>query len=168
MQQKAEEFLDELNLKSKKIFGFTLNIFLSFDLKGTNLIGQCKQTHKGFYTIRLHKPLLLHYKEEYLEDVLVHEFAHAVQMHLYKHKTKPHGRQWQKILEKLTDKPFKQIQKPKYEKLKQLSIKKSYQVYDYTCKCEKIHQLTSIRHKRAEKGTIYICKQCKNPLRYKL
>ncbi len=93
MQELAKKELEALQKKSLALFGFNLHVTLSFDLKGTKVIGQCKQLTKQTYLIRLHKPLLEHYKQIYLNDVLTHEFAHAVQMFTCKSKVKPHGKE---------------------------------------------------------------------------
>lgn len=167
MHQKAKEALNTLNKRVKDLFGLDLNISLSFDLKGNRTIGQCKKITKKTYLIRLHEPLLFHYKEIYLDDVLTHEIAHAVQMELYKNRVKPHGKEWVRVLEGLIDKPYNPKLNPKYEKLKDISISKSYKKFPYTCKCETIHNLTSIRHERAKKGTIYLCRYCKSMLTLK-
>ncbi len=164
MQQKTEEFLQGLEQKALQTFGITLHIQLNYDLKGTRTIGQCKQLSTSTYLIRLHKPLLDAYKELYLNDVLTHEYAHALQMELYKHKVKPHGIEWKRILCKLHDAEYKNIQKPRYEKLHELSMARKYRYFDYTCACEKKHKLSSIRHKRIQYGQVYLCKSCKSPL----
>ncbi len=164
MLKKTEEALGVLQEKSQTLFGLNLHVTLSYDLKGIRTIGQCKQLDKKTYIIRLHLPLLQYYKNVYINDVLTHEFAHAIQMHKYKHKVKPHGKEWQEILEILHDKPYEQIAKPKYEELQNLSQNRKYKKYDYTCKCKTTHELTIIRHKRIQSGTQYLCKYCKSLL----
>lgn len=165
MQELSKERLETLNKRVKNLFGLELSLLIKFDLKGTCTIGQCKKLEKNSYLIRLHDPLLQHYKSIYLDDVLTHEVAHAVQMQLYNHKVKPHGIEWISIIQKLENRDYNPKLRPKYEKLKELIEPKNYRRYAYTCSCNKEHFLSSIRHNRAKNGTIYLCKWCKSPLK---
>ncbi len=164
MHKQSEVFLQGLQQKALQIFGLSLSIELSYDLKGIRTIGQCKKISPSKYLIRLHKPLLYAYGTTYLNDVLTHEYAHALQMELYKAKIKPHGTEWKNILCKLHNCTYEQILKPNYEKLKELSVARKYSYFNYTCSCGKKHKLSSIRHKRMQKGQVYLCRACKSPL----
>ncbi len=155
MRQKSKERLDALLKKADNLFGVNLKIDLTYDLKGSCTIGQCRKTPNG-YTIRLHEELLYKYGFIYLNDVLNHEFAHAIQMEIYKYKTKPHGKEWKNILSKLENTQYNPKLRPKYE-----IIKKSKSTYNYKCNCNQIHKLSKTRHNRIQKGTKYICKKCK-------
>lgn len=156
--------LNLLKQKAKTDFNLELDIELSCDLKGTRTIGQCKKLSSNSYLIRLHKPLLEHYQETYIKDVLYHEFAHAVQMSLYKHRVLPHGKEWKDILQTLHDLNYKNIVKPEYKKLILISKKRNYEIFNYTCKCGILHKLTSIRERRIRRGYVYLCKTCKTKL----
>ncbi|PID47259.1 MAG: hypothetical protein CR967_04990 [Proteobacteria bacterium] len=163
MLEKTQEKLGVLLKKVCNLFDLDLKITLTFDLKGTCTIGQCRKIKNG-YLIRLHKPLLEKYKQTYLNDVLTHELAHAIQMELYKTKTKPHGKEWKAIMEKLENSPYNPQKRPKYEIPKKNLFPKKY--FPYTCKCNTPHKLSQTRHNRAKKGTKYICKKCKSFLVY--
>lgn len=164
MKKESKEALEALNKKVKNLFGLKLNFSLKFDLSGTCTIGQCKKLAKNSYLIRLHSPLLELYRFTYLDDVLTHEVAHAVQIEIYNHKVKPHGIEWKNIMEKLENKAYQPKLRPKYKKLKEITKPKIYKRYAYTCKCKRLHYLSSIRHNRIKKGTIYLCRYCKSSL----
>lgn len=157
MLEKSKEKLETLLDKAYVLFGLKLNIKLAFDLSGSYIIGQCKKTIDG-YTIRLHEPLLNKYNMIYLNDVLSHEVAHAIQMELYQYKTKPHGVEWKSILSKLENAPYNIKQRPQYD-IKTVCSKKRY---SYTCKCKTVHELSLVRHNRIKRGIKYICKNCKD------
>lgn len=164
MQLASKKALEVLSEKVENIFDIRLNFSLKFDLIGVSTIGQCKKINKDSYLIRLHEPLLEYYRTIYIDDVLTHEVAHAVQMKLYNHKVKPHGIEWIDIMEKLENRIYQPKMRPKYKKIREITKSKKYKLYAYTCKCKKTHYLTSIRHNRVKKGTIYLCKYCKNSL----
>ncbi|MDR1460218.1 MAG: SprT-like domain-containing protein [Campylobacteraceae bacterium] len=150
-------------LKQKTIlyYGLSFNIELTFDLKGFRLIGQCKKLSSKNYLIRLHAKLLKEFNKIYIKDVLTHEFAHAVQMELFT-KTKPHSKEWKKIVEILSGVKYAKRDKVRYN----LAKNKECKTYLYMCSCSE-HQLTSIRHKRVVKNTaVYMCKKCNKVLRF--
>lgn len=163
MQQNAHLELEKLKKKICDIFGLTLDICLIFDLKGNRLIGQCKKVSRKKYLIRLHERVLDEYGFTYINDVLTHELAHAVQMELFSKHVKPHGKEWRAILERLEDKPYEVKKRPKYTEFLNTLPKKQLKHFTYKCKCT-THQLSSIRHKRAQNGAIYRCKYCKQKL----
>ncbi len=162
MQQRAKEALEALLVKVSELFGLKLHIKLSFDLKGTCTIGQCKKL-KNLYHIRLHDRLLNQYRQIYLDDVLTHEVAHAVQMEIYDYKVMPHGKEWRLIMSKLENSPYNPKKRPKYEMLQ-----KQRKRFSYTCECKTLHLLSQTRHNRIKKGTRYMCKKCKGFLSEKV
>ncbi|MDR2341828.1 MAG: SprT-like domain-containing protein [Campylobacteraceae bacterium] len=154
-------FLNSLKQKADLHYGLSLNIELSFNLKGYRLIGQCKKLSSKNYLIRLHAKLLKEFDKIYIKDVLTHEFAHAVQMELFT-KSKPHQKEWKSIMETLNGVKYSAKEKVSYNLTKNTKCK----TYLYVCSCCK-HQLSATRHKRAAKGTmVYLCKKCNGVLKF--
>ncbi len=155
----SKKKLDFLLHKTYHLFGLKLTIYLKYDLKGVCTIGQCRKIQSSVYTIRLHEYLLNKYRSLYLNDVLTHELAHAIQMEHYKYKTKPHGKEWKHIMSLLENTTYNAKLRPTYELH---NIKQNF--FSYTCKCEHHHKLSKIRHNKILKGKEYICKKCKTLL----
>jgi len=152
--------LETLLKKASALYNLELNITILTDLSGNRLIGQCKKISKKTYIIRLHKTLLEEFGQSYLDDVLTHEFAHAVQMELFKNN-KPHSREWKGIVEALSGEKYG-THKINYNPAKS----KTYKTYLYKCHCGE-HKLTSIRHNRAvKKRMVYVCKKCGGKLAF--
>ena len=110
--QSAHDYLTYLLTRTHTLFGVDLTITLAFDLKGYRTLGQCKYVEKSHYLIRLHQGLMERYGEVYLEDVLTHEVAHAVQFHLYHNRSQPHGREWREIMTRLEGTPYRKKGRP--------------------------------------------------------
>lgn len=152
-----------LNEKIKEHYKLSLNIAFLVNLKGYRIIGQCKKLSKNNYIIRLHVKLLERFGQTYLNDVLTHELAHAVQMELYP-KSKPHSHEWKSVVEFLSGIRYSPKNKIDYG-LNELS--KNRKKFIYTCKCME-HHVSSVIHKRiSQKSHFYNCKKCKEILTYK-
>lgn len=160
----THETLLRLSSQIESLFGIRLDLKLKFDLKGKSTIGQCKKLKHSTYLIRLHEPLLLHYKKVYIDDVLFHEVAHAVQMEIYKNRVKPHGKEWKQIVSMLKNEVYNPKNDPSYSQyFNTHNIKKSKK-FEYMCGCDNSHFLTLIRHNRINKGVRYQCNVCKRVL----
>ncbi|MDR1614497.1 MAG: SprT-like domain-containing protein [Campylobacteraceae bacterium] len=136
------------------VYNIQFQTAININLKGCHLIGQCIKKGRKNYLIRLHARLLREFKQEYIKDVLTHEFAHAIQMELFP-KSKPHGREWKNIIENLNGKPYKKT-------VIDYRLKKSRTVktYLYKCACSE-HRITAVRHNKIIRNTmIYRCKKC--------
>ena len=151
-----------LNKKIEEFYNLSLNVTFQVNLKGYRLIGQCKKVSKNIYIVRLHTKLLEKFGQVYLDDVLVHEIAHAVQMEIYP-KSKPHSKEWKSIVEILSQKQYSIKNKIDYG-LEEIS--KNRRRFIYTCKCME-HNISAIIHKRiSQKTHSYSCKKCKSILVY--
>lgn len=151
------ELYVQIDQRIKKYYRLNIDIEFLVNLKGYRIIGQCKRLAKQKYIIRLHEKLLHEHQEIYLNDVLAHELAHAVQMELFP-KSQPHSLEWKNIVSILLNLPYKKIKKVKYETLKYLDKRIKF---NYKCSCT-THTLSAIRHNRIVKKTHkYHCAKCK-------
>lgn len=162
----AHEYLTYLQELCHVLFNISPTIELVFDLKGCRTLGQCRLVKNNHFLIRLHAPLLEKYQEIYLEDVLTHEMAHVVQFCLYKHRTKPHGREWKEIMKRLEGKLYQPRKRPTYDTTPYKPKKRKMRRFKYACLCEgKTHTISAIRHYRMQRGTHrYHCLTCKYPI----
>lgn len=95
--------------------------------------------------------------DRFLDTVVPHEVAHLVVYQLFGTDVKPHGVEWQRVMEHVFG-----VEPERTHKFQTPPPKKSY---PYRCQCQR-HELSSQRHSRAKKGTQYICKMCRTTLSY--
>lgn len=106
--------------------------------------------------VRFNPILLKENTDEFIKNVVPHELAHII---VYQHfgKVKPHGKEWQDLMEKVFGVPA--------ETCHQFELNSVRQNFEYKCAC-KTHLLTIRRHNAIQqKGRSYICKKCKTELR---
>ena len=121
---------------------------LRFDLRG-----RCAgQAFAQQWMIRLNGELLRRYREDFVRDTVPHELAHLVAYARHGAAIRPHGPQWRELMRLLGRPP---------EVCHQYEVRPARQIrrYDYRCSCRR-HQLSSIRHRRAERGVLYHCRSC--------
>jgi len=101
--------------------------------------------------------LYLQNKDIFIEQVVAHEIAHLITYQVFG-KVKPHGKEWQNIMTQVFKLPASTTH--------QLDITDVQgKLFEYHCGCS-AHQLTIRRHNRVAKGTRYLCRKCKSPLKY--
>lgn len=103
--------------------------------------------------IRLNAALLASHPEEMLAETVPHEVAHVAIYRLYGAKAKPHGREWKALMQAfgVDASPCHAMPVAPSRQLKR---------FRYLCGCDEPAWLTSIRHKRAQAGTAYVCRVC--------
>ena len=94
-------------------------------------------------------------------QTVIHEVAHMVTDIKHGEDTKPHGKEWQQTMR------FFGVKPDVYHMYDTTNAKtRKYFMFEYSCTCGISHEITSIRHNRAVKGTKYICGKCKGNLSY--
>lgn len=131
---------------------------VSFDLRGRSAGQAIFARRRREIRIRINATLLASHPREMLEDTVPHEVAHVVIFRLYGRKAKPHGEEWKALMRAFGVDPAPCHTLPT-EPVRQL------QRFRYECACEDPAWLTSIRHKRAQQGTDYVCRRCGEKLR---
>jgi len=142
---------------------------VDFSLKGK--VGG-KYYSKG-HKVKVNMVLFAENEEDYIENTIPHEVAHAVQRHLYGaynyrtgRRVMPHGREWKQIMIAFGKSP---------------SVTHSYDVsnatqrtvpreFVYKCKCRTFN-FTIIRHRRVQQAErqgrgSYSCRSCHGKLKY--
>ena len=160
---KATETIDFYTEMGNEVFAIQMPMpKLDFSLRGT-----CG----GKYSPRLHtvKVNLVLFKEnfeDYIENTLPHELAHAITRHKFDteySRVKPHGPEWKRVMRALGKAPTRCHS---YD-TSNARVRRVRKGYEYSCAC-KTYSLTIIRHRRAQKamGSGYRCRKCGQSLRY--
>jgi len=110
--------------------------------------------------LRFNPVLLKENQQAFLAQVVPHEVAHLIAWQLHGRKIRPHGREWQQIMQQV------------FGLLPQTThtfdvTRAAKQGYIYQCACEeKQHALTLRRHNKIQRGQQYVCRRCGSRLRF--
>lgn len=100
-------------------------------------------------------------REHFLLHTVAHEVAHLVSYSLYGKHIRPHGPQWQAVMQKVYQLPP--------QRCHNYAVKRAARThYLYRCDCPKREPfaLSAQRHARINKGMHYLCKACNSRLHY--
>jgi SprT protein len=133
-------------------------IEILFNLHG-QAAGMVKIMGRGKRVQVRYNPILLNENGvHFLAQTVPHEVAHVVTHALYHHSVRPHGPEWQQIMQLFAA----DNHRCHSYKVKR-STRRQLQHFNYRCSCRE-HQLTSIRHNRVIMGQHYICRNCREIL----
>lgn len=128
-----------------------------FDLRGRSagqavFSGRSRQGH-----IRINPLLLASHPAEMLAQTVPHEVAHMAIFRLHGRRAKPHGHEWKALMAAfgVDASPCHALPAEPSRRLRR---------YRYECGCDEPAWLTSIRHRRAQQGTEYVCRICRQRL----
>ena len=166
MEKKAHNKILEL-MKQAKEFGFTLpkdmgfKFSVNFDLNSVRNAGTAYiSPSEKKMSIHLHRKALEHYKEDYIERTVIHEFAHILQYCQYGFVD--HKRTFKNIMRKFnapTDRCHS-------FDLRTITGKQKSKKQKFKCECACAeHYVSSIIINRMRRGLIYSCKDCKQLLK---
>ena len=113
------------------------------------------------WEIRLNPILLVENSDDFIREVIPHEYAHLLVFALFG-KVQPHGKEWQMMMTQIMGLPANRTHQFNTDS----SVTRQYQRFTYRCEC-KDHALTTIRHNRIQAGKAqYHCKSCGSALTY--
>jgi len=135
---------------------------VSFDLSGTSA-GQYRiqgrGTAYGTHRLRFNPYLLARHLDDSLRSTVPHEVAHfAVAMAYPTRSTRPHGPEWQQVMHLLGAQP---LVTHRYA-LDGLPVRRQRR-WRYRCDCAQ-HRVSTTRHNRIQRGTLYLCRNCGRPI----
>ncbi|RQW62864.1 SprT family zinc-dependent metalloprotease [Vibrio viridaestus] len=108
--------------------------------------------------IRLNPVLFAENHQAFIDDVIPHELAHLV-AYFYYGRVKPHGREWQYIMEQVLGVAAKTTHQFDVSSV-------AGKVFSYRCNCT-THQLSIRRHNNIQRGkALYSCRHCKCQLQW--
>jgi len=106
--------------------------------------------------LRFNPILLQENQQHFITHTVPHEVAHLVVYQIYG-RTKPHGKEWQHIMNQIFDLAAKTTHQYDVSTVKG-------KIFTYACQCTD-HQLTIRRHNKIIRGNVkYICRYCKQSL----
>ncbi len=130
-----------------------------FDLRG-RAAGQAVLARRRGHAdaIRLNADLLTSHPRDMLDETVPHEVAHVAVHRLHGRRVRPHGPEWKALMQAFGV-PADTCHKLPVTPARQLKQ------FRYVCGCDEPAWLTSIRHRRAQNGTAYLCRRCGERLR---
>lgn len=104
--------------------------------------------------LRFNRVLLQENEASFLQEVVPHEVAHLLAWKLHGRNIRPHGPEWQQIMQ--------QVFGLEPRRTHVFDVRRSArQDYVYTCACPgREHPLTLRRHNKIRQGQAYICVRC--------
>ena len=126
---------------------------IRFDLRGKSA-GQARFPARGQPVIRYNPQLLVENGERFLSRTLPHEVAHIIAHRLFGQDIRPHGAEWQAIMQM-----FGADSNRCHDYDTSRAGTRRLTRYAYHCNCRE-HALTSIRHNRILAGQVYYCRSC--------
>ncbi len=127
---------------------------ISFALRGR----AAGVAHLGRNLLRFNQQLYQENRADFLRQTVAHEVAHLIAYALYGSRIRPHGVQWQSIMQQVFELPAQRC-----HNYQLAAVKKTF--YDYQCQC-RLHELGVRRHRRVERGHSYVCRTCRQTLRF--
>lgn len=175
LQNKISARIEELKEFSQKQWGVSPSMKIIYDLESVDTIGLA--VHKTG-SMRLNKHILLEFGDVYIDEIVVHEYAHFVVTAMYRsgkigyRRPMPHGKEFKAVCShfgidgKSTSKTFNDAQWFKYKRA-QLN-KNPKKVFYYSCGCRNFfHELSTVRHNKIMKKTSRLkCKDCDTAIKF--
>jgi SprT protein len=175
MRKLVENKIKELESIVTKKWGDIIipkDFVINYDLDSVRALGMVRKSSSKI-EMRLNPKLLNEFKELYIDEVVVHEYAHLIVDKLYptgynnayRRKVQSHGREFKNVCSlfgiegSATTKLFS-----KSESLK--TTQKSRRTVEYSCECD-THLVTPLMHTKITRGAVYTCKKCKCKLEKK-
>ena len=130
--------------------------YIRLDLTGSTAGQAWPQKH----LLRFNPILLQENRVDFLSQTVAHEVAHLLAYDLYGSQIRPHGRQWQLIMTDVFGLPAHRCHQ--YD-----TSRSTRREWLYQCQCHgNVIPLSTIRHNRVQRGTVYLCRRCKAPLTF--
>jgi len=158
-QNQVREQVQKYLRKAAEIFGKTFKpIEVRFDLKGRAAGMYCVKGRERW--IRINPWLCNKYFEDSMTSTVPHEVAHYVVNMVYGWRhIRPHGNEWQTLMVAFGAEPNRTGD----YSLEGIPVRRQKR-YVYKCACMQ-HQLSTVRHRRAQSGEKeYTCRQCRQVL----
>ncbi|MDH5327680.1 MAG: SprT-like domain-containing protein [Gammaproteobacteria bacterium] len=128
---------------------------VTFDIRGTKA-GEYRPLE---LRIRYNPHIAANQFDEFVGRTVVHEVAHHVVRQVYSRRVRAHGREWRSVMRMLGATDINRCHRYDMSGVKV----KSQRRFLYRCHCRE-HQITTTRHNRSLRGTVYRCVACRLPL----
>ena len=117
------------------------------------------RAHYPDQRIEINEDLLERYPEPMLRETIAHELAHLITQRVHGRRARAHGPEWQQMMRDWFN---VEPERTHHFDMTGIDVRRQ-QRFRYRCECQE-HELTSVRHKRARRGTEYRCVHCTGPL----
>jgi SprT protein len=134
---------------------------IKFDIEG-RAAGQCRCCCGTVCNcvLRFNSEFLRKHEEDFIRYTVAHEVAHYAVFVLYdRTQIRPHGKEWQMIMRVFG------IKNPRRCHDYDSGMANPRYPWVYRCKCQD-HFLSTCRHNKVKRGTVYGCDICKEVLRF--
>ncbi len=125
---------------------------ISFALRGK----AAGVAHIGRNLLRFNSLLYQQNRDDFLRQTVAHEVAHLLAHELYGRGIRPHGPQWQGIMQEVFGLPALRCHSYQLPATPQT-------MYRYRCDCRE-HDLGVRRHRSCGRGRHYLCRNCQQRL----
>ena len=164
-KQLVNNKIQELNKITELKYGIFAvpNFVVKYDLSGITSMGMTSLRYKSV-TLRLNVDLLEEYGEVYVNEVVVHEYAHMVIRKLYPtkmldgKKVHNHGKEWKAVCKAYNHKGSYKTSLFDDSKVL-LKIYKEQNPHEHNCSC-KTHNVSTKIHNELLNGERYTCTDC--------
>ena len=109
--------------------------------------------------IRVNRRLLDQNADDFLLNTVPHEVSHLIAYRVHGQGIAPHGVEWAAIMREVYG--LKPLRCHHYDVRSGLTT-----AYRYRCGCDAGHTFTTRRHNNARRGRLYLCRRCRQPLRF--
>lgn len=136
---------------------------VDFDIRG-RVAG--KFVYGNRFCFKVNMEIAFHNLEEYLARTVPHEFAHYIVRIKYGFLAQPHGREWKQTMRSVFG--LEPTSCHNYN-MENVTSGRNIERFKYVCGCkDKIHYITSIRHKRVQiENKKYLCVSCRKAISFK-
>lgn len=128
---------------------------LAFNLRGM----AAAVAYPARNTIRINRRLLEQNTEDFLLNTVPHEVSHLIAYRVHGRGIAPHGAEWAAIMREVYG--LEPLRCHHYDVRPNLTT-----AYLYRCGCDAGHAFTTRRHNNARRGRLYLCRRCRQPLRF--
>jgi SprT protein len=163
-KQEVIDKIDEMKKFSKEKWGVTVRVRVVYKLDTEREYGSYCPNHK---VIDLNKDLLEEYGKLYIDDVVVHEFVHALVDAYFpsgfngRKRVMDHGKEFKAFCSHFGNDGKATTSLFSDSKLKNHARKMA--MFEYKCSC-RTHTISKIKHNKILRGQERICRYCKDTL----
>lgn len=160
----VEQAVKQWVVRARNILGMTQRQLptptIRFGLRG-RMAGQAVLARRrgDANAIRINIELLLSHRREMIDVTVPHEVAHVAIHCRHGRRVRPHGPEWKALMHAFG------VPADVCHDMPTTPTRKLRQ-FPYRCGCDELAWLTSIRHRRAQNGTVYRCRRCGDKLEF--
>lgn len=155
-KQQTQQCIEDKALACVDLANRYFNISMSYPVVKLNQRGKAAGTaYLMRNEVRFNYHMYCQNPQLFVDRVVPHEIAHLIVYHLYGNTVRPHGKQWQNVMQDVFGVPA--------ERTHNFTPAPPKNVFTYQCACQ-THELSIRRHKRILQGGQYVCKLCKSAL----